>query len=208
MSDFYTQYVNLKNVQSFQSVYASQVYGTFFTVNARFHTDENHPEVLANPDKDLYFITKIDFRVINYKGILNIGLQDVEPPSNFMSQVNEVIPSSQENSVKAFKLVTRAMGGFDGEGSEQPKLDFPLDMNMLVNPGDTLYFRRVQKHLHSDESDEHNGIFDDEFWYRDGLNRSQRVLPPRPDQEMVDFGAVQFGFASGPLCPESHNIVM
>ena len=55
--------------QYYQSIYTSQLYGTFFVVYANFKTEEN----LA---KDSYFVKNISLRIMNYKGLINIGIEN------------------------------------------------------------------------------------------------------------------------------------
>lgn len=67
MDDFIENEVkNTKPVYHF--IYASQLYGTFFGIYAQFVREENKVD-----DQKNFKISKIELKLLNYKGIINIG---------------------------------------------------------------------------------------------------------------------------------------
>ncbi len=195
MDDEYVLYVNPGESQRFQQVYASQVYGTFFTVQARFQTAERE-----NPEGD-YFIEKMDFEVINYKGILDIGLVDIQGPNSFRDKV-------EDPTLQIFQLQMRAMGPQQSENiPEYTKSGVAI--NAWISKGQVLQFVRTLVKLHDDETPLAGGIFDSEFYYREGLRKSNNYDPiePKP-QTSMDERSDSYNYSSGALCPKSKNYVM
>lgn len=195
----------------YQTVYSSQVYGTFFSVIAKFNLNLER----SNKSNGVYCVKSIDFMVANYKGILNIGIQNVISPVDLMAEVNKNEQVKRKDSVKAFIFEMRAMGGFDDteEGSRQPEDKFTLAFDgdgMIFNSKDLLYFRRVQKHLHSDTTKLKKGIFDDEFYFREGIDemKFEKRKFSEIDKKVPDFSQIRLAFAGGPLCPESQSFVI
>ncbi len=60
--------VNLANNDDYQSIYASQLYGTFFAVYAKFKVEDK------DPDDEIYKLTGLRLKILNYKGIVNLGI--------------------------------------------------------------------------------------------------------------------------------------
>lgn len=195
----------------YQSVYFSQVYGTFFSVYAKFKVDPHRSTLSSNPDEpSTYHVESVKFKVANYKGILDIGIQNVRGPAEFMCDINQTLPPAKHGTIKAFVFEMRAMGGYDS-GSTQPTIDYPeISLDMEFKSKDILYFRRVQKHLHSDTSRLKEGLFDDEFYFREGIdsNKFGTRKYSENDRQIPDWNDVNFGFNSGVLCPESQSFVV
>lgn len=201
---------SLKNENHFQSVYSSQIYGTFFSVYAKFNVDIENSDI----SNEKYFVDSIDFTVANYKGILDIGIQDIVSPKELMPEVNanpQIVQSNRQGTVKAFLLEMRAMGGLDESGSTQPTYDFHLPLKMEFDSDDILYFRRIKLHLHSNNNPIEKGIFDNEFFFREGPDRKH--FKPRtahsdhirPNLRTENLDLI---FNSGALCPKSENHIV
>lgn len=129
-----------------QLVYASQLYGTFFAVYASIETD-------AGSHKDEREIKDITCHIINYKGVLNIGLEDV-------------IYNSGTGQID---LHLKALGNISKEIKCKKLTKF------RKSKSDTLVFRRRLEKL--PEGINH-GVFEIEGYYRDG-----HFTKPRPDYD-------------------------
>ncbi|MDW3191053.1 MAG: hypothetical protein R8G66_01775 [Cytophagales bacterium] len=211
MDKKFRHYINLEDNESFQLVYTSQLYGTFFAVYARFNWTESRPPT-SEGEKKKYIIQSIDFEVINYKGLINIGIVEVLIPTEFLAQLDERLNADKKGTVKAFNLVMRGMGGSKHSDRSNPRTEVSWPgpdrepLNLEIASDDLIYFKRTIERLHSDGTPEENGLFDDEFWYREGTKDTIEKRKPIPELEMPS--ASTFNFDSGPLCPESKNRVI
>ena len=196
------QYFCISDTDNFQQVYTSQVYGTFFTVQAKINTLENvqdHPGV---------FVKSMDFLVVNYRGVLDIGLVKVEGPSQFSAMVDD---ANLDYGLKIFHLNMRAM-------CPEQQCNVPcyeilnLPINQYFEQGDLLYFSRTLKMLHDNGRPLDHGIFDTEFFFREGIDQNgdyQRRIPrPKLDlnnplEEKNSIPKSKFDIFSGYLCTEN-----
>ena len=132
-----------------QLIYASQVYGTFFTIYGTFNTapgrDQNHR-----------LITEVAFELINYKGLLDIGLKKI----------------SFEKAINCFHVQLEAMA---------PKNDIVLK-NVEVLSSEKLYFLR---HLDPISMADKKNVHDDEFYYRDGSYIAPKIPHHKLEAEDV-----------------------
>lgn len=158
-----------KNI--FQNVYSSQSYETFFGISAEFDYDKNTKKI-----KD------INLSLQNYKGILNICF--AERPTI----TKEILNSGEYQEVQIreyFSIKFKVRYAHDA----QPKYDYSVDMSAIIN--DTVangqlitlerelvsFYDKSAKELHDMEKKSKgstktmmflNGVFDSEFFYRNG----------------------------------------
>lgn len=206
MSKTFSHYINLRDHKNHQLIYTSQVYGTFFSVYAKFNIDEDQSTINSDLDtKSSFWVKSIDFEVINYKGLINIGLADVILPVHYMDEVNETLNQESQNTIKVFNLVMRGMGGFNQEGTTDGllKTSISKDLEMEIKSDDTMYFKRTMKRLHEDGREVGNGIFDEEFYYREGIPPFKARKEIIPDEAMPNLANIKFRSTSGPMCPEN-----
>ena len=199
----------IKKENHYQSVYSSQIYGTFFSVYAKFNLDISKSDI----PNGVYHVDSVDFKVANYKGILDIGIQNVILPKDLQSEIdgNPNLTPTEKKALKPFILNMRAMGGFDGPGHSQPKYDVNEKLDIKISSRDVLYFRRVKLPLHSDNSALKNGIFDNEFYFRESPDITKRnVRTAHTDNRRPNLAEEAFESfeSSGILCPTSENYVI
>jgi hypothetical protein len=125
---------------------ASQVYGTFFGIYARFELLK-----MGNRNK----LNQIHFRIINYKGLINIGIDKVKLPPNSGRDPNKI-------SIN-----------FILKGYMKPVQDCICDLvdeNIFLANGTEITFTRIMSEFVANADDHFNeGAFDEEFYFRDGL---------------------------------------
>lgn len=121
-----------------QVVYASQIYGSFFLVNGTFITEPSSEEGYQT-------ITTVEFELVNYKGLFNIGLEDV----------------SFDEAKNCFHLHLEAL-------SNSTKKTV---INIKVDCSKKLYFIRELAEIKDAFK---KGVHDDEFYYRDGNFKMKR----------------------------------
>ncbi len=144
----------LKDNHGLQEVYSSQNYGTFYSLYMSFESSVDS----ADPDK--ITLTNVKFTLVNYKGIINLGIVDVEDEEK------------GDDGLLEFKVRVRAM---------ERRREFHLRENgeskaITIDKkeiGTVKISRELQRmtefdaELGPDHPD--NPVFDEEFYYRDGL---------------------------------------
>lgn len=175
----------------YQTVLASQSYGTFYLVYAEFTTTE---------DQDNYYIQNIKLKIINYKGMINLGIADATFKPVFNDE-NNSIGALITISLKAFEKDTFKVSGCDAT-HPFPKLKSALTTNRVILP------------MHENESPLEQSIFDEEFYYRDGIDpRGEKGLSLQKrqtntnltDEECVEMMTME-GFSL--ICPVSKNWII
>lgn len=156
-----------------QLVYASQLYGTFFTVFGSFDLEYHN-------DKPV-LLKGVCLRLINYKGQINLGLVSVT-----MDPVLEEI-DKQENSKsneveKELTIHFRVQALQNNDVLKYFRFTEPMNIEGLKN----LVFQRELLPIHNVDkmSAVHSGVFDSEFFDRDGLFTRKNTL--RMDEETMD----------------------
>lgn len=132
----------------YQAIYTSQSYGTFYVVYAEFTTEE---------DNDNYYVKNINLKLVNYKGLINLGIAD----ATLIPIKDEFSGNSKgallDLTVKAFEQDTFTVKNYD-VSHPYPK----NDSEFLVN--------RELVAMHPNNSPLEGNIFDEEFYYRDGID--------------------------------------
>ncbi|NVJ46013.1 MAG: hypothetical protein HWE07_02765 [Cytophagia bacterium] len=173
--------INLTNKDDYQAIYASQLYGTFFMVFAKFTCE-------YSSEKKAYIMQKIDFRLVNYKGLINIGIKSVQGIEKRVDLKNN-----------QYNLVRLELQGLktDSKDKSLPCSGFELKQ------GDCLVIDRTTVKMHNGTALNQN-VFDEEFYYRHGIepNDNYRERSPGPDAD----GDINI---KGPdsICPRAMNFV-
>ncbi len=134
--------------QRYQLIYTSQVYGTFFGIYAYFNINETT-------------LDSIRFKLINYKGIINIGIEDITHQineSNKTIEFNITIKGVSEHQDFPH-LSNNSSAGSGGYSINVPLANirnYYLEINRKIIP------------LGAPGKDTVNNVFDSEFYYRDG----------------------------------------
>lgn len=157
----------------FQLVYASQVYGTFFGIYARFDFARQSERLKLN---------KITFRIINYKGQINIGIDAVG------------LPPYKQKDPKNLNITFHLKGYMPA--LQDYECDFTKD-EIYLEDGSQITFKRTMRNFTERPDDTFNmGAFDDEFYFRDGL------FPIKaPVSDLEDKIEAQFPNRIGKRCP-------
>ncbi|MAW94196.1 MULTISPECIES: hypothetical protein [unclassified Leeuwenhoekiella] len=167
-------YLGEKCDQLNQLVYASQLYGTFFTVYAKIETTSGE----HTKEREIKTIT---CHIVNYKGAVNIGLE-------------EVIYNSETGQID---LHLKALGNTSKEKKCKNLNKFKKSESQ------TLVFRRRLHHLPKESN---LGVFDTEAYYRDGSFVKQK--PDYDNMTDKDSELKDASFAPGGRCMLSELIVL
>lgn len=180
-------YVCPEDQENYQVLYSSQLYGTFFSVYVRFNC--------KTTAVDHYVLKSIDFKLINYKGLLDIGIVNINGPWEYEEELNHP-------ELKLFNIEVRALSGNEN-------YTLPCE-NLVVNRGDYIYTQRTLTRLHDGGNAHANKIFDEEFYYREGLSdggQFQRKTPA-PETKIGPIDSTKIKLFSGTQCPTSINKVI
>lgn len=181
--------LNPANQNDYQAIYASQLYGTFFSVFAKF--------TCQDIQSDRYIIEKIDFKLINYKGVVNLGISNVQGVYNWQDE--------QGNIHKLINLQVQGLNSddefeFNCSGLELPKSG---------HQGELFIIQRTLKPMHNSGSALDKSVFDDEFFYREGLaDATDGFLHREPEPETDYDPSEALKEWPGSICPRATNFIM
>lgn len=148
----------------YQAVYASQHYGTFYGIYGKFTVEKQ---------KDIIFLHRIDLKLINYKGVLNMS----------MSKELEVDENAKEliRNIRVVLLKVKVQAKLDNSNDES---HYIFEKPLEVHKG--TFFSVVSELVPlcgtkgSEMEPEVCGVFDNEFYYRDGLSNEKRKMTEIP----------------------------
>ncbi len=149
--------ISLESNSGNQMIYATQLYGSFFSIYGEFKSKVNNKH---------YEINDLLLTIVMYKGLLNIGISKAELKSN--GNGLDLIIEVQAAPNFDIKLPVKV--------SIHPDCKCPIK-------GGTLKIVRVVKKIHDRPVNKVNhyvveNIFDDEFYYREG-NEDKRERSPK-----------------------------
>ncbi|GEQ85757.1 hypothetical protein ULMS_12650 [Patiriisocius marinistellae] len=178
MSEFKDNFSSLKLITNtgYQLLLTSSLYGTNFAIFGKFSLEK---------DGNKSIIKKIDTKLYNYKGILNLGFSTKH-------ETEVTLQTSGQDSYINIKFYIRAVVCGDEQISETESS--PLtEYRSLVTPKNTIkitdpYYLRAERELipisgSLEGSPITNGVFDSEFYYRDGAKYIVRNIREIPKAE-------------------------
>jgi len=184
----------LKNNMGFQEIYTSQNYGTFYGVylSMKCKSDPKHPEIIE--------ISNLTFELINYKGLFNLGIVDIDysfEKEEVKNEKQEVISSRE---YLKFSIDVRAMQRkrkfylIDESGSPVVISINTKKIKDALISRNLLPMQEFNTNLNPNDPD--NTIFDNEFYYRDGLEF------PVKDRQRLNWDGMNGvgGSSSGKRC--------
>lgn len=181
--------------ENWQMVYASQLYGTFFAVYAKINADETNKQ-----------INTIDLKLINYKGPINLGIHraDYNQKRKKYRILDHILEKSIEVNLISITLWVHGL-------SDRVSLEEPITVNCDAEDS-YLEINRKLLPLSKDDNLVVNGVFDSEFYYRDGLGiptaiNSEEVdgLATWPDFNNPDYNSGEMELAGpGGICPRGY----
>ncbi len=174
-----------------QFLLASQSFGTFYCIYGKFDISETG------------LLSKIEFRLINYKGICNVGFF----PKNSKIKL-EVIEVKSENLNYKRLVIKIPLIGFSGKQRAEANIsnainDHEINFNEIE---EIIIFRGIIKNDFIDDN-----VFDSEFNYRDGegVNSIKPLEPQRgrfnsiEDWDNANFDSDNLAQASSINCMTS-----
>ncbi len=202
MSNLHIGNIDLNDCKNFQFLYGSQLYGTLFGIYGKFNT--------TSVD-NAYHIKHIEFKTVNYKGILDINISDIKRPVSMDYQppqdpnANEDAPLPPIQKVLVFLLEVQALKDRDLDIQFMNFIDENGgDANgITVNQNNFLHIDRRLKKMHENGEALKNNIFDTEFYYREGMlqdGEAYTTVDHAPDT-LSSSPASLFMSHSGGICP-------
>ncbi len=166
-------YQGKKKKPVYHFVYASQLYGTIFAIYAKF-------EGAKMEKKEAFRIEKVLLRLVNYKGVINIGFSKKDqivrkPDDDGIDNLYFVLQGACINSEKKY-IFTKPI-------EVEKNKPFPIIFNRLLRP-----LQKFERYLVSRKGDPVSSkivteppiteLFDIEFNDRDGIDFYNRELKP------------------------------
>jgi hypothetical protein len=175
-------------------IYASQLYGTLFAVYANFVGTNNGPN---------FEITKITMRLINYKGLVNIGFTDDISlrgkdfnAGDALMEVNEINFGVRAASKVVEKILPLAAPIILING-----ISIPLVFNRTLYPMQEFQSFQTRSAGNLGEEPPLTDMFDTEFYERDGVDFYKHA----PKEGMEGHIPPALGtFFIGPRCRASN----
>ena len=177
MSHQYDHYgtILLKKNQGLQHVYSSQNYGTFYSLYLTFDYTISGKQS-EHGTKDIIELKDLCFTIINYKGLFNLGIANVIT-KDLISKRKFVFKIEVEALIPKREYILK---------KEKPMME-PIEIDL--NRTDIIEIQREllkmsQFYPDHNPNSPKNLIFDDEFYYRDGLefkpkdDQNRRLLRP------------------------------
>lgn len=159
-----------------QSIYASQLYGTNFSIYGEFTVEDNG------------VLSGLKLFIINYKGILDIGMIDNDPKcviEDIETDEGRVPICKIEVDVKAVVGEgTKYIIDADVTDSSMERLNTTVRQEGSP-PQEPPVFFRVERNLQKMWANNkvfNNGVFDSEHFYRDGLHYEERGVLNVPEE--------------------------
>ena len=190
-----------------QFIQSGQVYDSTYGIYGSFEVNDE-----GN-------ISEINLSVINYKGVL-----ELEFNNDFVSHCNLSSLETQENENRVYVLTLTTQLRASVSGETAPTAPVHLDKSMEgfkdIGPDDLIYLvvERKLAPIWGSETQHpfKNGVFDTEFFYRDGNRYLPRAVKTIPDNAYTnDFRVVNpnspaetIGFKPGFKCRNSTLLVL
>lgn len=154
-----------------QFIYGSQLYGTIFGVFCKF--------TVKFPDtnqKDECIISKIDVNILNYKGILDLGIY--EKPT---LEVKDYDFGDETKKSLVMHITLQAIVA----GRSKYEQSSVLEQELKVNKDHLFIVERdlIKLNKFNDNPNDPivKGVFEEEFYFRDGIRFIKREVTDVPD---------------------------
>lgn len=145
-----------------QLLFASQSYETNYFIYGMFQAE--------NITEDSASLTGVSMLFVNYKGLLNLGFSSEESHAPKIIKIEE----PGQDPIIEIQLCIRA------EVSDKtiPQLDIQFDHPIEITGETNLRILRKLVPIAGDDTRQPivNGVFDNEFYYRDGWEYARRVV--------------------------------
>lgn len=194
--------IDLGNSVDYQALYSSQLYGTFFMVYGKFNAEK------SEEDSSIYQIKSLRLRILNYKGPVDLKIQDAE-----LHDLKDLDYVEKNGALLDIKVGVM-------EGSY--KYDVTNFQTFNFTKGNEkekkyLYVERSVKAMSNSEMNESN-IFDDEYFYREGFTITQdegnediKIKQARHKREITPSNppkTSENNLRGGKRCPNSKNFII
>lgn len=143
----------------YQHLYSGQQYGTFFAIYGQFETT-------CDIEKNTFSMTNAQFMLMNYKGVVNLGIKTIKKPSIKSRSVVSINGNSKTVKCLQFEL---DLVGLSSSMKVRKTPKFSLK-NILVTDIDYLLIEPSLKPLTKGVNPMYSDtLFDTENYYRNGM---------------------------------------
>ncbi|WP_299765410.1 hypothetical protein [uncultured Dokdonia sp.] len=157
-----------------QSIYSSNLYKTSFNIYGNFSINNDGT------------IASIDLQILNYKGIIDLGFDRNEPVTCKYQPIKDD-EGNIKHHVIVLNLTLKAVVGGSTDYMRPVDIDENLAILSEINQNEDLYFQvhrgfnEIWDQSEGDKSMD-KGIFDEEFFYRDGTHFKRRMVTKVPEE--------------------------
>ena len=188
--------LNFSEKKDAQSIYSSQLYGTFFSVFAL---------VDANKDNgNEYNLESIHLKIMNYKGVVNLGITKAvfEPNKDIENRKGGVL------KIQVQALHTMDVDLFPVENCQGQKLNIGGNIQTLryVKPMHVTDSSRGDSYSNPEQLK--NSVFDEEFYYREGKLYDDNMAKKKSHVPTEWEGSFIFHEAGGWICPFAWLLIL
>lgn len=141
-----------KSLNHYQCIYSSQLYGTFFSIFALVDADHTDGD-------DYYTLKGIDLKIVNYKGIVNIGIVGAE-------LIDSTSTTNGKGDVIKGKSLLIGVKALEDTPKDVPVVIETDSMEFKI--GSEILVERFLMPMHK-RTPSKDGTFDSELFYREGL---------------------------------------
>ena len=194
--------VDFSEGKNAQSIYTSQLYGTFFSIHALIDTSTTATD-------NYYLINSMKLFIVNYKGVLNLGIKQAE----FKAEKNNkwAWKLKIEVEIQGFTEIDKQnfiVKTAKGKKILKPKIHQVGNDRPIIKRRSQIFVQRYALPVGKPFSKD-GKIFDDENYFRQGvirnITRAERKKEHRPT-EWSNLKPAQGG--SGFVCPLSELHVL
>jgi hypothetical protein len=165
--------ISHENNNRFQNLYASQVYGTFFGIYAKFKIADNHSS------SEVVFLDEVKLQLKNFKGLLDVGFPKNMKPQYLIQDIkndkHEIIGKRIKIFIKcAYLKDTTPIITIRGSDLGEIKNGYRIVVERITLSLHGHTFEEVAKLVKNADEPQNEikpyagGIFDSEFYYRNG----------------------------------------
>lgn len=199
--------LDLSKGNHYQTIYATQLYGSFFDICGKF-------DCVLDESQAQYTISGADLKVIMYKGLLNLGVTRA---------ILFEIPNADDPTINDAVLGIEVQAAPDFNVLDAKEVQIESSTVTLTKGKSQLFIRRVLKRIDDRPTSikMHYGsmlenIFDEEFEYREGISqdsRRSRGTDTKPEewdtiQELLDNKIIESIKRDTQACPRRNMIIV
>lgn len=192
--------LNLGDNKNGQSIYTSQLYGTFFGIYAKVNARDND-------QKDYWTLDAMELKIMNYKGIVNLGITQAKLIESKHDGIHNNDARLYVEVQACYNMPDEFIKVENSSGQKFTKGKANIRLERFLKP--------MHAHSNGVKQQLNDGVFDEEFFYREGklydneLAERKKHAPVQWEDKKVEkpVGEEEGIITSGWMCPYADIIV-